>query len=124
MPPTERWQDRLVSETGRVWRLVRGGELLADLVVTGGDFPWLNAEVQPAAGFADVRPLFDEELRRLEHLDDEPEQWEAAYRRIRETVRLVAPDGRPVPEFLLHIEGDDAWWRWSDEPFPQRADEP
>jgi hypothetical protein len=24
---------------------------------------------------------------------------------------LLAPDGRPVPEFLLHIQGAEAWWR-------------
>jgi hypothetical protein len=51
-----------MSEAGRAWRLVRGDELLAELVVTGGDFPWLNAEVRPAAGLAEVRPLFDDEL--------------------------------------------------------------
>ncbi len=101
-----------MSEAGRVWQLVRGDELLAGLVVTGGDFPWLNAKVRPATGFAEIRPLFDEELRRLEFLDDDLEQREAAYRRIREVVHLLAPDGRPVPEFLLHIEGEDAWWRW------------
>ena len=108
-----------MSPSGRVWHLVRGDELLAELVVTGGDFPWLNARVRPAAGFAEIRPLFDEELRRLESIGDEPERWEAAYRRIREEVRLLASDGRPVPEFLLHIEDEDAWWRWNDEPFPE-----
>ncbi len=90
-----------------VWQFVRGDELLAGLVVTGGDFPWLIAE-----------------LRRLELPDEEPEQWEAAYRRIREVVWLMAPDGLPVPEFLLHIEGAGAWWRWSDEPFPEGEGEP
>ncbi len=57
-----------MSEAERVWQLVRGDELLAELVVTGGDFPWLNAEVRPAAGFAEVRPLSGDELRRLELL--------------------------------------------------------
>jgi len=113
-----------MSEARGTWQLVRGDELLAELVVTGGDFPWLNAEVRPAAGFADVRRLFDDELRRLEHLDEEPEQWEIAYRRIREVLRLVAPDGRPVPEFLLHIEGSEAWWRWSEEPFAEQDEKP
>jgi hypothetical protein len=108
-----------MSEAERVWQLLRGDELLAELVVTGGDFPWLNAEVRPTAGFAEVRPLFDDELMRLELLDDDPEPWDAADRRIREAACLVAPDGRPVPEFLLHIQGADAWWRWSDEPFPE-----
>jgi hypothetical protein len=55
----------------------------------------------------------------LELIDDDPEPWEAAYQRIREAVRLLAPDGEPVPESLLHIQGTDAWWRWSDEPFPE-----
>ena len=113
-----------MTEAGRVWRLVRGYELLAELVVMGGDFPWLNAEVRPTAGFAEVRPLFDGEFRCLERLDDEPGQWEAAYRRIRDAVRLLGPDGRPVPEVLLHIDGEDAWWRWSDEPFAVEDDEP
>ncbi len=109
----------LMNEDGRVWQLVRGGELLAELVVTGGDFPWLNAQVRPAPGFAEVRPLFQEELRLLDQLDDDPGAWETAYRRIRQTVCLLAPHGRAVPEFLLHIDGDDAWWRWSDEPFSE-----
>ncbi|MBX6751337.1 MAG: hypothetical protein IRY85_17015 [Micromonosporaceae bacterium] len=32
---------------------------------------------------------------------------------------LRNPEGRDVPEFLLHIDGDQAWWRWSDEPFDE-----
>ncbi len=113
-----------MTEADRVWQLVCGDELLAELVVTGGDFPWLNAKLRPAAGFEEVRQLFEDELRWLDLLDDEPEQWEAAYGRIREAVRLLQPDGRPVPEFLLHIEGEDAWWRWSDEPFADPEGEP
>lgn len=112
-----------MSESGSVWRLVRSDEILADLVVTGGDFPWLNAQVQPAPGFEEVRPLFEEELGRLDRVDDDSGPWEAAYRRIRQAVCLVAPDGRPMPEFLLHIDGDHAWWRWSDESFPKAGDE-
>lgn len=81
-----------MSEVGGVWRLVRGDVLLAELVVTGEDFPWLNAKVRPTAAFAEVRPLFDDELRPLESIDDKLEQWEAAYRRIREVVRLLAPE--------------------------------
>ena len=105
-----------MSEAERAWRLVRGRELIAELVVTGGDFPWLSGTVLPATGFAEVRPLFEDDLRRLDRLDSEPELWEAAHRRIRDQVQLLAPDGRPVPEFLLHIEDEDAWWQWSHEP--------
>ncbi|WP_431883265.1 hypothetical protein [Micromonospora gifhornensis] len=102
-----------------VWTLHRrdDGGLLADLVVTGGDFPWLNAHVRPTEGFPEVRPLFAEELRLLDHIDQNGESWERAYDAVRNAVTLRYPQGREVPEFLLHIEGDEAWWRWSDEPF-------
>jgi hypothetical protein len=113
-----------VSWDGQVWHLVRGDELLAELVVTGEDFPWLTAKVRPAAGFAEVLSLFEDELRRLDHLDEDPGPWEAAWDRIRRAMSLLAPDGRPVAEFLLHINGDDAWWRWSDDPFPESDAEP
>lgn len=96
---------------------MQGEELLAELIVTGGDFPWLNARIRAMPGFEAVRPLFEEELRALEHIDDDVGSWEAAYARIRKAVTLLYPEGGPVPEFLLHVDGEDAWWRWADEPF-------
>jgi hypothetical protein len=107
-----------MTDEARVWQLVDGEGLVAELVVTDGDFPWLNAEVRATERFERVRPLFEEELRQADRLDGGPAGWEAAYDRIRQAVRLLAPDGRPVPEFLLHIDGHVAWWRWSDESFP------
>ena len=103
--------------TDEAWQLVRGDQTVAALVVTGMDFPWLHARLQPEAAFEEVRPLFDEELRLLDRIDDDPATWEAAYQRIRRTLQLIKPDGRPVPEFLLHVEGAKAWWRWNDTPF-------
>lgn len=55
----------------------------------------------------------------MDRIDDDPQTWEAAYETIRGAVTLHYPGGRPVPEFLLHIDGGDAWWRWSDEPLTQ-----
>jgi hypothetical protein len=107
----------------QVWHLLRGEELVAELVVNGGDFPWLNARVRAASGLEEVRPLFEEELRLLEHIDNDVGAWEAAYESIRGTVHLRFPEGHPLPEFLLHIRGEDAWWRWSDEPFTQTEEE-
>jgi hypothetical protein len=106
----------------QVWRLYRGDELVAELVVTGADFPWLNATVRATPAFDELRPLFLEELRLLDRLDPDAEAWEAVYDRVRQEVSLERPDGFAVPEFLLHVDGEDAWWRWSDEPFP--GDEP
>jgi hypothetical protein len=103
--------------TGGVWRLLHGDKLIAELIVTGGDFPWLNARLRAMTGFEEIRPLFDEDIRLLEHVDDNIGAWETAYHNIRRAVTLLDPGGRAVPEFLLHIDGHDAWWRWSDEPF-------
>ncbi len=106
-----------------VWQLVRGKELLGEIIVSGGDFPWLSGTFVPQPAFVDVRPLFDAELACIEAFADEAREgdvdaWEQAYSRITESMSLVSPRG-PVPEFLLHIEGAQAWFRWSDEPFEQ-----
>jgi hypothetical protein len=106
-------QARTVSD-GQVWRLLRRGEPLGEIVVDDGDFPWLHGRFVPEPAFSEVRPLFE---RSLELLDAEDyAAWEPAYDRINATMTLVAPDG-PVAEFLLHIQADRAWFRWSDEPF-------
>jgi hypothetical protein len=107
-----------VEDRERVWRLYRGEDLVADLVVTGGDFPWLQARVEPRPPFDEVQELFAEDLRLMDR--DDPEgvaAWEAVQDRIRQTLVLEYPDGGRIPEFLLHIENESAWWRWSDEPF-------
>jgi hypothetical protein len=101
-----------------VWHLWHNGVVVAELHVCGGDFPWAQATVVRHAGFADVEPLFVEEHRLLNELkDEETAEWTAAYEQIRRETRLTQPGGGDVAEYLLHIDGDEAWWRWSDEPF-------
>lgn len=106
---------------GQIWQLRdHDGALLADLLVTDADFPWLTARLSPTSRFGTVRQLFVDELAAsgIEPQDDDPD-WAAAdvaYDRIRAATTLHAPQG-PVAEFLLHVQGDEAWWRWSDEPF-------
>jgi hypothetical protein len=100
---------------GDVWQLRRGAELVAEIIVDDGDFPWLYGKLRPRQGFADLRPLFDEEWA-LSEADDDVEAWERAYDRVRGALELFAPHGR-VAEFLLHVQGDEAWFRYSDEPF-------
>ena len=73
----------------------------------------------PRAGFAPLAPLFERQLAltRVDNWDDAGvADFEAVSAEIRQAVELRYPDGRIVPEFLLHIEGDEAWFRWSDEP--------
>jgi hypothetical protein len=109
----------LLVVTGETWTLHRrkDGRLLAELVVTGLDQPWANARVVARYEFQHVRPLFSAELRLLDAIDDDVEPWEHAYDAVLSVVTLRYPHGAEVPEFLLHIDGDEAWWRWSDKPF-------
>lgn len=108
-----------MSKDGETWTLHRrdDGRLLADLVVTGIDQPWLNARLVARPDFEQVRDLFRAELRLLDGIDDDVEAWERAYDAVASRVALRYPSGHDVPEFLLHIDGHQAWWRWSDEPF-------
>lgn len=110
----------LVTSIGEVWQLRRGDEVLGEITITGADFPWLSGSFAPRVGFAEVMPLFAEELALSEVLlDDDSEAnidaWETAYARIANTMTLAAPSG-PVAEFLLHIDAGEAWFRWTDEP--------
>src|SRR4051794_36950616 len=98
-----------------VWKLFAGDEIVANLVVTGGNFPWVEARVEAHPEFEAFRPLFDAEWAATDS-----EDWDRAdelYGEIKQAVRLVDSNGVEVAEFLLHVQGNDAWWRWSYEPF-------
>jgi hypothetical protein len=117
-----RWRlghTRGLGRSGEVWKLYAGDDLAADLVVTGGDFPWLDARVDARPALESLRPLLDEEWAATES-----EDWKRAerlYRAVNDAARLVDPQGVAVAEFLLHLQGDRAWWRWSAEPFEDRG---
>ena len=107
---------------GEVWQ-VRGGEetageLVGEILIDDADFPWLSGKFTAGPAFDAVRELF---ARELALADDDWTRWEEAYDEVRRQVTLTSPDG-PVPEFLLHIEGERAWFRWSDEPFDDDED--
>jgi len=103
---------------GEVWRVRGGGEAVGEILIDDVDFPWLAGTFTAGPGFEAVRELFARELALAER-DDDREEWERVYGEIGRRVALSSPDG-PVAEFLLHIEGDRAWFRWSDEPFEDR----
>jgi len=109
-------QDGLVAASDR-WQLRQGETVLGDVEITDADFPWLRGAWHPTNEFDSVRALFRAELGLI---DDAGEEWERAYREIYDAgVRLYYPDGRKVPEFLLHVDDDVAWFRWNDEPFAE-----
>ncbi|WP_217143561.1 hypothetical protein [Streptomyces sp. AC627_RSS907] len=110
---------------GEIWRVRgdgdagqdgQGGGEIGEILIDDADFPWLSGRFSAGPAFDAVRELFARELALAER-DDEGhrQEWEAVLAEIGRRVRLVSPDG-PVADFLLHIEGDRAWFRWSDEP--------
>jgi len=92
--------------------LKRGEQLLGILRSYEIDFPWLNCKFQPTDDFLEIEPLFKEELKFLNA--DDMQAWETAYSRVEALgLRLVdIKDGKDIGEFLLHIEGDEAWCRY------------
>ncbi|PYC68362.1 hypothetical protein C7C46_29185 [Streptomyces tateyamensis] len=89
---------------------------MARLAVTSADWPWMHAVVEALPGFEEFRPLFAEQERAVDE-----ENWEEAdvcYFRIRSALTMTFPDESPVAEFMLHVHDDGtAGWRWHDEPF-------
>ena len=94
------------------YQLKRGNDLLGRLSAYTSDFPWVNCKFEPTASFTELRPLFDEELRLLD--SEDIVAWEESYEKIRAlNLRLVAMNGGDeIGELLLHIDGDEAWFRF------------
>ncbi|MCF1592757.1 hypothetical protein [Streptomyces muensis] len=106
---------------GEVWQVRGGGVPVGEILIDEADFPWLSGRFAPGPGYEAVGDLFARELALLEgDFEDDVEAWEAVYEEIRRQVSLSSPDG-PVAEFLLHIEGERAWFRWSEEPFEDQV---
>ncbi|MDI1463272.1 hypothetical protein QEZ54_20015 [Catellatospora sp. KI3] len=101
-----------MSEAG-TWGLHHDGVLVARIIVTGGDFPWMHGRVEALPGFDAIRPLFTESEATGAAEDVE------AHRRMLAATSLTYPEGDPVAEYWLKIFDDGTCgWRWhDDEPF-------
>ncbi|MFJ3888389.1 hypothetical protein [Streptomyces rubrogriseus] len=110
----EVWHVRRAPDPGRTAGAESGD--IGEIRIDEADFPWLSGRFSAGPAYGAVRDLFARELA-LAQADDAGHRarWEAVHDEIERRVRLVSPDG-PVAEFLLHIKGDRAWFRWSDEP--------
>ena len=91
--------------------LKRGEELLGVLRSYDSDFPWVNCRFEPTSSFDAIRPLFDEELKLLDA--DQMDEWETVYARINSLgLKLIdTKDKKTIDEFLLHVRGNEAWFR-------------
>lgn len=86
--------------------------LLGTLTSAADDFPWRNGSFDPTREFEEFRPLFDRELALLNA--DRMDEWESAWEAIATLRMRLEPvtAGPAVHEFLLHIDGQKAWWRY------------
>ena len=94
------------------WWLKRGDETLARILVYGIDQPWFLGRFEPLGGFEAVRGRFERQLYLLEQKD-----WAAFEELWAELCGLGLTLERPgtgevASEFLLHIQGQDAWFRY------------
>jgi hypothetical protein len=98
---------------GQTFELHRGAQLLGTIELRAElcDFPWYGGRFTAGPAFETVAHLFRQELELLgaEEMD--------AWGRVKAEIdgpglRLMpAGGGPPEPDFMLHIEGDEARWR-------------
>ena len=105
-----------MTQTRRVfvpdYQVVRDGVLLGTLARTGSDQPWWLGDFDAAPGFESFRPVFERERELLE-ADDDLDAWGRAWDELSAGMVLEPLDGRePITEFLLHIDGRQASWRY------------
>jgi hypothetical protein len=88
--------------------LVRGGVLLGRLTYLTGEHPTLHYMFQPTPAFAEVAPLFEDELEKLDA--DDLAAWQESYDHIRKPgLVLEMPNGSIYAgDFVLHIQGEKA----------------
>lgn len=100
---------------------MRGDTLLGTLTVNDLDMPWFWCHFVPETAFATVKPLFDAELAFMEAesqvqsdgVNVDIDAWESAYQEIEALGLCLVPDvGETIDHFLLHVNGDMAWFRY------------
>ena len=94
------------------WILKTGSEALGLLTFKEQDQPWAVYYFQAEPAFAKYESYFKEELRLLD-LDDMT-SWEQAYSAIdglELVIESVNQEEEKIPVFILHIRGDEAWFR-------------
>jgi hypothetical protein len=101
-----------MSGRPEIWLVARDEEVVAELVVERLDGPWVRGRVDPREGFAALRPVFEREQRLANRLMQDPFGWWRAQRGLRRAIRLIKPNGEEASEFLLHINGRRASWRY------------
>ncbi|MBV9468618.1 MAG: hypothetical protein JO316_03520 [Abitibacteriaceae bacterium] len=95
------------------FHLKQNETLLGVLHQDGGDFPWFDARFEPTPAFEEYQPLFARELELLEA--EEWEEWDKVYLQFQQSGIYLfdVAEAIRIDEFILHIKGDEAWFRYN-----------
>ena len=97
------------------FQLIRGDKILGTVEIVSNkcDFPWYGGTFTPDDAFAQVKPLFDEELRLLNAGDAGLDGFDLIWEKIDAPgLILRAEDGtKEIKNVLIHIDGTNTWWR-------------
>ncbi len=99
------------------WRLLKNEEELGVLTLDSVDQPFLYCRFEPLMAFEKWRALFERELELGEQEDVSEADFAEACRIYDEELapglKLVAcENGEEIIEFMLHIAGNRAWFRY------------
>ena len=95
------------------WELYGKSTFYGRLHLDHIDQPWFHCRFEPTEAFQEVQPLFEEEIRLL-NSSGKIDEWERSYETIDQLqleLRSTA-EHSVITDFLLHIEGDSAWFRY------------
>jgi len=91
---------------------MKDNEVLGVLTETDLNMPFVNCEFVANSSFSFYQAKFAEELILLN--SDQMNEWERAYSEINAlglTLTSNNPVSESIAEFILHIDGDKAWFR-------------
>ncbi len=100
------------SERHHYYLLFRADTLLGVLAQTDSHNDWHHGRFKPSAGFQTVRHLFDRERELYD--SNRLDEWASLWEEIAAPGMRLEPvaGGEHVHEFLIHIEGKQARWRF------------
>ena len=106
------------------FELKRDEVLLGRLYDCGPDQPWIYCAFEELEALDELRPLFQRELDIVEGLGEsfDADDWERAYAAIEALGLRLTPlhAGAVIENFVLHVDGDRAWFRVDDPLVPHR----
>ena len=97
---------------GQSWKLKLDNEILGVLTDGSPDMPFMFCKFVASAPFSKYQALFAKELELLN--SDQMALWEQIYSEINALGLALEPnDGTSelITEFILHIDGNKAWFR-------------